>query len=103
SARRPGARTAGGSGAACDSATPPSISRGSCRYPSLHSRHIDDNAGGRSSSMPPPRVPRFGEPGFVRLGEDVKRHALLLVAGESLRLQIEHRSIAAVFRHELVV
>ena len=66
---------------------------GSWRYPSLQSRHIDDRAGGRSAS-----------PGRPDLGEDVIGLTLLILgADESLRLQVEHRSIAAALGHQLVV
>src|SRR5205085_7847160 len=40
---------------------------------------------------------------MARSGEDVIRRALRLAAGESLRLQVEHRAVAAAQRHELVV
>src|SRR5467141_3801996 len=85
------ARSASGSAASCDSTKATTIRRGSWRYPSLHSRHIDDSAGGSGS------IARF------RSGEDVIRRALLLRDVEALRLQIEHRSIAPRERHQLVV
>src|SRR5688572_11982461 len=81
---------ASGSAASCDKPNAASINRGSCRYPSLHSRHIDDSAGGRS-------------PAGEGLVEDVIRHALVFLGGESFGLEIEHRAVAAAQRHELVV
>src|SRR2546426_8037869 len=86
------ARSASGSAASCDSPNAASIRRGSWRYPSLHSRHIDDRAGGS------------GPMARSRSGEDVIRCALLLVRDvEALRLQIEHGPIAPAERHQLVV
>ena len=43
------ASSASGSAASCDNTNDATIRRGSWRYPSLHSRHIDDNAGGSGS------------------------------------------------------
>src|ERR1700730_10892942 len=84
------ASSASGSAASCDSANAASISRGSWRYPSLHSRHIDDSGGGRASP--------------VRSGEDVIGHSLLFTCDyETLGLQVEHRSIATVQADQLVV
>src|SRR3954464_14003806 len=84
------ASSASGSADTSDNAKATSISAGSCRYPSLHSRHIDDSAGGRSSCG--------------RSGEDVILLALLVLGGvEPLRLQIEHRLIPSAERHQLVV
>src|SRR3954469_9696612 len=84
------ASSASGSADTSDNAKATSISAGSCRYPSLHSRHIDDSAGGRSSCG--------------RSGEDVILLALLVLRGiEPLRLQIEHRLIPSAERHQLVV
>src|SRR2546429_1853894 len=86
------ARSASGNAASCDSTNATAIKRGSWRYPSWHSRHMDDSAGGSGS------IARS------RSGEDVIRHALLLARGaEALRLQIEHRPIPPRKRHQLVV
>src|SRR2546425_919042 len=95
------ARSASGSAASCDSTNAVTIKRGSWRYPSLHSRHIDDNAGGSGSIL-------SGAPGAPgarsRSGEDIIRSAQLLVRDfEALRLQIEHRPVAPGERHQLVV
>src|SRR4029453_2025200 len=88
------ASNASGSAASCDSTNAVSISLGSGRYPSLHSRHIEVIAGG--SSSPEARTPRSGE--------DVIGRFLLTLAGrESLRLQIEHRPVAAAEVHQLVM
>src|SRR5262245_43857142 len=67
-----------------------SIMPGSCWYPSLHRRHIDGRAGGSGS--------------MAGSGEDIEGHPLLVFRGvEPLGLQVEHGSIAAPFRHQLVV
>src|SRR5229473_1769834 len=92
------ARSASGSAASCDSTNATTIKRGSQRYPSLHSRHIDDSAGGSGSIVP--GVPSARS----RSGEDFIGRALLLVWDtETLRLQVEHRPIAPAERHELVM
>src|SRR5581483_7836236 len=88
------ARRASGSAASCDRRKAAPISRGSWRYPSLHNRHIDDSAGGNGTSIRP--LPRGS-------GEDVIRRAFFLALGEALRLQVEHRAIASVQGHQLVV
>src|SRR5229473_5481908 len=86
------ARSASGSAASCDSTNATSIKRGSRRYPSLHSRHIDASAGGSGS------IARS------RLGEDVIGSAQLFVWNdEALRLQIEHRPIAPGEGYQLIV
>src|SRR5258708_17965016 len=86
------ARSASGGAASCDSTKATTIRRGSWRSPSLHSRHIDDSAGGSGS------IARS------RLGEDVIRRALLLARNaEALRLQIEHGPIPSGERHQLVM
>src|SRR6516165_2797001 len=86
------ARSASGSAASWDSTSDANIIRGSCRYPSLHSRHMEDSAGGS------------GAIDWPRLGEDVIRRALLVGCNsEALCLQIEHRSVAPAKRHQLVV
>src|SRR6266478_5032623 len=92
------ARSASGSAASCDSTNATTIKRGSWRYPSLHSRHMDDSAGGSGSIVP-------GVPGArSRSGEDFIGRALLLAwDAETLRLQIEHRPITSAECHELVV
>src|SRR5262245_48371358 len=61
------AMSASGNIESCDRTNAASINRGSWRYPSLQSRHIDDSAGGRSS--------RGGVGGLV---EDVIGHALFV-------------------------
>src|SRR5882672_10176546 len=84
------ASSASGSAASWDSTNAASISRGSWRYPSLHNRHIDESAGGSASA--------------ARSGEDVIRGPLLFACDvEALGLQVEHRAIAAVQCHQLVV
>src|SRR5437879_13340585 len=86
------ARSASGSAASCDSPNAASIRRGSWRYPSLHNRHIDDRAGGS------------GPMARSRSGEDVIRCVLLVLRDvEALRLQVEHRPIAPIQRHQLEV
>src|SRR5215471_7092324 len=86
------ARSASGSAASCDSTSDANIIRGSCRYPSLHSRHMEDSAGGS------------GAIAWPRLGEDVIRLAFLVGWNtEALGLQIEHRSVAPAKRNQLVV
>src|SRR5687768_7768590 len=89
------ASNASGSAASWESTNAASISRGSFRYPSLHSRHIDESAGGRGS------IAATGA--ASRSGEDVIDHALFFFGDEPLRLQIEHRLVAAASRHQLVV
>src|SRR5436309_11287934 len=89
------ASSASGSAASCDRTNDTSISRGSWRYPSLHSRHIDDSAGGRGSIAADARL---------RSGEDVIRRARLLFRNvEALRLEIEHGPVTSAERHQLVV
>src|SRR6185436_9005368 len=99
------ARSASGSAASCDSTNAASISRGSWRYPSLHSRHIDGSAAGSFVLMPGDS--RSVVSGFSRTfasGEDVIRHVLLAFDdAESLRLQIEHRPVSSAPGHQLVV
>ncbi len=65
---------------------------GSCLYPSLHSRHIEESAGGR-----PPGLPARG------LDEDVIALPFFVLGTKALRLQIEHRAVAASLGHQLVV
>src|ERR1700730_4913125 len=92
------ASSASGSAASCDSMKATTVKRGSWRYPSLHSLHIDDSAGGSGSIVP-------GVPGArPRSGEDFIGRALLLVwDAETLRLKIKHCPIAPAERHELVM
>src|SRR5687768_7112517 len=90
--------SASGSAASCDNTKAASISRDSWRYPSMHSRHIDDRAGGSGSIAIPPVPARSRS----RSGEDVIGHPLIL-GDEALCLQVEHRSIAAALFHQLVV
>src|SRR5688572_6502561 len=88
------ASSASGSAASCDSTNAVTINRGSWRYPSLHSRHIDRSAGGSGA---------MDSSTLSLSGEDVIRLTLLLGDVEALRLQIEHGSIASTERHQLVV
>src|SRR5580658_1760139 len=81
------ASSASGSAASCDNRNDTTIRRGSWRYPSLHSRHMDDSAGGSGSSS----------------GEGLISGALLFGKMEALRLQVEHGPIAAAQRHQLIV
>src|SRR3954466_5512320 len=81
------ASSASGNAANCDSTKDATIRRGSCRYPSLHSRHIDDSAGGSGP--------------IACSGEDVI--CCPCVLGEPLCLQIEHGLVAAAKRHQLVM
>src|SRR5580698_5225482 len=81
------ASSASGSAASCDNTNDSTIRRGSWRYPSLHSRHMDDSAGGSGSSS----------------GEGLIRGALLFGQMEALRLQVEHGPVAAAQGHQLVV
>src|SRR5258708_16687658 len=83
------ARSASGSAASCDSTNATTIKRGSWRYPSLHSRHIEDSAGGKGPT--------------ARSGEDVIRRALLVRDVEALCLQIEHRPVTPCECHQLVM
>src|SRR5258708_9665092 len=86
------ARSASGSAASCDSTKATTIRRGSWRYPTLHSRHIDHSAGRRGS------IARS------RLGEDGIRRGLLLARkAEALRLQTEHGPIPSGERHQLLL
>src|SRR5215472_9616899 len=86
------ARSASGSAASCETTKAASIKRGSCRYPSLHNRQIEERAGGSGSMLRP------------RSGEDVISDALLSLGNiESLCLQIEHRAIPTTERHQFVV
>src|SRR5207248_8149916 len=64
---------------------------------SLHRRHIEENAGGRSS--PDLRAGRR-PPGS---GEDVINCSFVFRNREAFCLQIEHRAIPAAFRHQLIV
>src|SRR5262245_28498231 len=67
---------------------------GSWRYPSTHSRHIDESAGGNRSARSR----------SMASGEDVIGLAFLVFrCAESLRLQVEHRSILAAAGHQLVM
>src|SRR5215472_7895996 len=86
------ARSASGSAASCESTKAASIKRGSCLYPSLHNRQIEERAGGSGSML------------RARSGEDVIGYALLSLGNvEALCLQIEHGAIATAERHQFVV
>src|SRR6267378_2857455 len=87
------ASRASGSAASCDSPNAASMRRGSWRYPSLHSRHIEDNAGGSGSIIPT----------LSRSGEDVIGCALLVGDVETLGLHVEHGPVAPAQRHQLVM
>src|SRR6185436_10087593 len=77
---------ASGNAARSDSTNAATIRPGSFRSPSLHNRHIDDSAGGRSS------------------GEDFINDPLLVLdRGEALGLKVEHRPVASPERHQLLV
>src|SRR5262245_7451859 len=78
------ASIASGSAATSAKVNAVTISVGSYRYPSLHSRQIEESAGG-NGSMP------------VRAsGEDVIPLPFLVFNAESLCLKIEHRAVASV-------
>src|SRR4051812_34677023 len=89
------ARRASGSAATSDRMNATSINRGSCWYPSLHSRHIERSAGGRSWSVD-------GES-----SEDIEDHLLLAFFGptddETAAPQIEHGVGASPRRQPLPV
>src|ERR1700684_4108987 len=87
SSARHNARSASGRAASSDTTTDTTIRRGWWRYPSLHSRHIDDSAGGSGSSS----------------DEGLIGRSLLFCKMEALRLQVEHGPIAAAQCHQLVV
>src|SRR6478752_472572 len=89
------ASSASGSAATSARMNDTSINRGSWRYPSLHKRHIDESAGGSGSIGATLTL--------TALSEDVIDHPFFAFFNESFRLQIEHRSVATVPRHELVV
>src|SRR5450755_48173 len=75
-----------GSAASIDRPNAQNMRLGSCRKPSLHSRHIDENAGGSFSTGAV----------FAASGEDFIHDALLILAGvEALGLELEHRAVAA--------
>src|SRR5437899_7616485 len=80
------AMSASGNADNCASTNDHTMSPGSWRYPSLHSRHIDLSAGGSGS----------GE-GFIRLP------FLVLRGVEALCLQVEHRPISAAAGDQLVM
>src|SRR5207247_1797537 len=94
------ASSASGSAASCDSANAASINRGSWRYPSLHSRHIDESAGG-NAAMLTPVVPAASP--RCSTEDVIGRSLLVLGCAETLCLQVEHRPVAAAFGHQLVV
>src|SRR5215469_3117117 len=85
------ASSASGSAATSVRAKETPISAGSNWKPRRHSRHIDESAGGSRSSS----------------GEDIEGHLFLAflgrALGEPLRLQREHRPVAAAQFHQLVV
>ena len=79
--------SASGSAASCDRASAATIRRGSCRYPSLHNRHMEESAGGSG----------------VMESEGVIRCAFLFGQIEALRLQIEHGAVTPGEFHQFVV
>src|SRR5947207_9750257 len=80
------AMSASGRAASNDSRNAAISRPGSCRYPSLHRRHIEDSAGGSSS------------------GEDIElRLFLALEDRERPGLQVEHFPVPAAERDQLVV
>src|SRR4051812_9155597 len=87
------ARSASGSAASSDSANAHTISDGSWRNPSLHTRHIEGSAGGSASRLR-----------AAVSDKDFVAHALLVFGRvETLCLQLEHRPIAPAERHQLLV
>src|SRR5262249_12035495 len=89
------AMSASGSAASCDRTNAAIISRGSSGHRTLHSRHIDDSAGGSVSKRSAARAVS---------GEDVIDLPLLVLhRDEPLRLEIEHRAVASAEGHQLVV
>src|ERR1700682_2557245 len=91
------ASSASGSAASCDNTKAQTIRRGSWRYPSLQSRHMDRNAGGSGSIVPVVPGARFLS------GEEVVPRTLLFRNVEALRLKIQHCSIAPAESHQLVM
>src|SRR5262245_31358086 len=90
------ASSASGSAARSDSTNAASISDGSCRYPSLHRRHIDENAGGSG--------PMGADAAASASGKDVIGLAFRVLGfGKSLGLHLEHRPVSPIARDELVV
>src|SRR5579871_140673 len=88
------ASSASGSAAARARKNEARIMPGSWRYPNLHSRHIEDNAGGSSSCA----ATRGG------LGEEIIGLALLIFSGgEAVRLQIKHGAVTPPFGHQLLM
>src|SRR6185437_14940854 len=83
--------SAAGRAASCDRPSESAIKPRSERKPSLQSRHIDESVGGSGSMA-------SGAGGAS--GEDVKGLPLLVGFLEALRLQVEHRAVAAVQRHQ---
>src|SRR5205823_3102772 len=79
------ASNASGSTATCDNTNATNIKRGSWRYPSLHRRHMDENAGGSSSIDL--------RPSLVSVSGEVVIHCSFLIfgSGEPLCLKVEHR------------
>src|SRR5215813_12987546 len=89
------AMSASGSAATSARMNDTSINRGSCRYPSLHSLHIEESAGGSGSIGATLTL--------TASSEDVIDHPFFAFFNESFGLEIEHRSVATVPRHELEV
>src|SRR5437867_2784637 len=90
------ASSASGAAESSASRNEPSISPGSWRYPSLHRRHMDERAGGRGEID---RTPVSAG----TLEDLIGLPFLVLRRAEPLRLQVEHRPIAAAPDHQLAV
>src|SRR5712691_8542581 len=88
-----------GSAESSDNTSATNMRLGSKRKPSLSNRHIEGNAGGKSSTLRATFLTRpFGS------DEDVIHHAFLLFArAEALGLQVEHGPVASAEFDELVV
>src|SRR5712691_7335127 len=88
-----------GSAESSDNTSATNMRLGSKRKPSLSNRHIEGNAGGRSSTLRATFLTRpFGS------DEDVIHHTLLLFARtEALRLHVEHGPVAPTQFDQLVV
>src|SRR5437867_11197010 len=90
------ASSASGTAESSASRNAQSISPGSWRYPSLHSRHMDERAGGSGEID--------GAPASGNALEDVIGFPFLVLRRvEPLRLQVEHGPIATAPGHQLAV
>jgi hypothetical protein len=75
------ASKASGSAASCDNTNAPSISRGSWRYPSWQSRHIEESAGGRGAMSAPITGLPFRPAASPASGEDIIGRSFLILGG----------------------